>query len=72
MRSSPTNLLRAALMLAAVGGAARVEPAGLHPSVMKVAVTQHRRAGNGPGTKAYQRMAKKARNVQRNRKAHRG
>lgn len=32
----------------------------------------HRRAGSGPGTKAFQRAAAKRRNVQRNRRNHRG
>lgn len=64
--------LAMALGIAAVSGMSHLEPMGMHPSVVKTAMPKHRRAGTGPGTKANQRVARKRRNVQRNRSAHRG
>ncbi len=61
--------ISAALSLAAAVGSA-AEPAALR--AVSPSTPRHRRAGNGPGTKAHQRAARKARNVQRNRRAHRG
>lgn len=60
-------LASATLAAAAIGTAATLPGITLAKSA-----GNHRRASNGPGTKACQRAARKARSVQRNRKAHRG
>ena len=76
MRGKSTLLaaIGAAMSMAAASGAA-VSSAGVgSPALQAVSPStpRQRRSGNGPGTKAHQRAARKARNVQRNRKAHRG
>ena len=70
MRGKSTLLasLGFAVSMAAATGSA----AAAIPQPAAVSQPKHRRASNGPGTKAHQRVARKSRNVQRNRKAHRG
>ena len=66
MRFSHTPLMAAAF---SAGSAVPFDPKFVN---IPPGRTVHRRAGNGPGTRAHKRAALKRRNVLRNRRNHRG